>query len=158
MKTIPSDVSLALGQIAHTVGSLWAVYARLTTAATAPTLAVADVAQASRAAADDLTPLREQLLLVVAALPAPSIESPEDDDLELRPLEFCRASVECALTDCLEPAIATLRDASNAESFSSIEAARSLLECVLADDIWMAISELSIALQVDDEVNHARTT
>jgi hypothetical protein len=152
MKTLPSDTSLALGQIAHTVGFLWAVYARLTTVATAPTLSVDDVAEASRAAAADLAPLRERLLLVVASLPVPSIESPDDEDLELRPLEFCRASVECALTDCLEPAIDALTDASTAESLGSVEEARSLLECVLADDIWTAITELSIALLVDDEV------
>jgi hypothetical protein len=157
MRTLSPDTSFALGEIAHTVGFLWAVYARLTTAATAPALSVDDIAQASRAAAADLAPLRERLLLVVASLPAPS--TPEDEDLELRPLEFCRASVECALTDCLDPAIGALADASTAESLGSVEEARSLLECVLADDIWTAITELSIALLVDDEVlDYARPT
>jgi hypothetical protein len=153
MKILPANVSLALSQVAHTVGDLWALYARLAAVATAETLSVDHVVLASRVALDDLTLLRKGLVEVLVSLPASSSSSPPTEDLELSPLEFCRASVECVLTDCLEPAISTLTFATTGEPLGSAEEGRSLLECVLADDLCPAISELSFGLLLDDEVS-----
>jgi hypothetical protein len=148
MKTLSPDLARALAQIANTVADLWDLYARLAVAIAGP-LDVADVAEAARAAAAELAPLRDRLAAIVAALPSPSTDPPIEEDLELRPLELSRASVECVLADRLEPAIAALTAIE--PPWSSLEHARADLECLLADRLVPAINGLSTALLVVHE-------
>jgi hypothetical protein len=142
-------VAPALGQIAHTVGDLWAIYARLATLATAPTLDHDEVLEAIEKAAGELVRLRDRLARIATELPAPSAEVADDRDLELRPLELTRGDVECVLVDRLDPAIAAMTGISpSGEIRPSVKEARAGLQCLLADHLLLAISGLTTALRV----------
>ena len=155
MAPFEPDAALTLGRIASTLGDLWALYARLAALATERTLEIDQVTQAARGALGDLAPMRFLLAELAEALPAPSGGLPEDEDIELDPLELTRAQVECVVTDRLDPAmeaLTALRSIGEAEVSPSVEEARSGLLCLIADRLVPSIAGLTAALVVFKDI------
>src|SRR3954469_24657846 len=104
-KLLPPDFALALARVAHVIGDLLTIQARLASLSASSELGVAAILEAARQASVELPPRRDRRAKLAAELPAPPTDP---SDAELRPLELTRASLECVLADHLGPAIAAL--------------------------------------------------
>ncbi|HZF08178.1 MAG TPA: hypothetical protein VFE33_05240 [Thermoanaerobaculia bacterium] len=104
-KRLLPEEALALARVAHAIGDLLTIQARLASLSTASDLGLAEILETARRASVELAPVRERLAKLAAELPAPPTDL---SDAELSPLELTRASLECVLADHLDPAIATL--------------------------------------------------
>ncbi|HTQ78746.1 MAG TPA: hypothetical protein VMM92_02035 [Thermoanaerobaculia bacterium] len=106
-RLFPNDHALALARVAYAIGDLLRLQVRFAAQETTSKDEVQELLDTARRASDELAAIRNRLAAVASELPAPAPEAPETDT-ELSPLELTRASLECILTDRLDPAIAAL--------------------------------------------------
>lgn len=155
MKPLPPDLALALGDLAHVLGDLWAIEARLVALPASRDLAAEAMVETAHGVAGELRTFRDRLARIAEALPSVSPETSSDTGLS--PLELVRASVECVLADRLDPAIADLTRVGT-ELDSRWAPARASLECALADQLHPAIEDLTRLLVLGGDPAHVETS
>lgn len=142
MNRLPPKLFFARVPLAHLLGELWSLQARLTALTAVREFDGPSLVGETRRIAGDLAPLRDRLARLAGELPAAPDRSP---------IERARADIECILADYLGPAMSGLSATSELGEGPLRVFARASVECVLVDCLNPAILALTLLLVGDQE-------